>query len=61
MSGTFGCGAGWEFGALFGYCEEGLGAHHPSKGVPGVADLYSERITGAPYLEIKVNREAAAK
>jgi Cu(I)/Ag(I) efflux system membrane protein CusA/SilA len=29
--------------------------------VPGVADLYSERITGAPYLEIKVNREAAAR
>jgi Cu(I)/Ag(I) efflux system membrane protein CusA/SilA len=25
--------------------------------VPGVADLYAERITGAPYLEIKVNRE----
>jgi multidrug efflux pump subunit AcrB len=29
--------------------------------VPGVADRYSERITGAPYLEIKVNREAAAR
>ncbi len=29
--------------------------------VPGVADLYAERITGAPYLEIKVNREAAAR
>jgi len=29
--------------------------------VPGVADLYSERITGAPYFEIKVNREAAAR
>jgi Cu(I)/Ag(I) efflux system membrane protein CusA/SilA len=29
--------------------------------VSGVADLYSERITGAPYLEIKVNREAAAR
>src|ERR1700687_703263 len=33
-------------------------ALHP---VSGVADLYSERITGAPYLEIKVNREAAAR
>ena len=31
------------------------------RSVPGVADLYAERITGAPYLEIKVNREAAAR
>ena len=29
--------------------------------VPGAVDLYAERITGAPYLEIKVNREAAAR
>jgi Cu(I)/Ag(I) efflux system membrane protein CusA/SilA len=29
--------------------------------VPGIADLYSERVTGAPYLEIKINREAAAR
>ncbi|MGO9862326.1 MAG: efflux RND transporter permease subunit [Terriglobales bacterium] len=29
--------------------------------VPGAADLYAERITGAPYLEIKTNREAAAR
>ncbi len=28
--------------------------------VPGAVDLYAERITGAPYLEIKTNREAAA-
>ncbi len=31
------------------------------RGVPGAADLYSERITGAPYLEIKVDRPAAAR
>ena len=29
--------------------------------VPGAVDLYAERITGAPYLEIKVDREAAAR
>ncbi|MFI5087019.1 MAG: efflux RND transporter permease subunit [Terriglobales bacterium] len=29
--------------------------------VRGAADLYAERITGAPYLEIKVNRAAAAR
>jgi Cu(I)/Ag(I) efflux system membrane protein CusA/SilA len=29
--------------------------------VPGAVDLYAERITGAPYLEIKVNRESAAR
>jgi Cu(I)/Ag(I) efflux system membrane protein CusA/SilA len=29
--------------------------------VPGAVDLYAERITGAPYLEIKLNREAAAR
>jgi Cu(I)/Ag(I) efflux system membrane protein CusA/SilA len=29
--------------------------------VPGAVDLYAERITGAPYLEIKINREAAAR
>ena len=29
--------------------------------VPGAVDLYAERITGAPYLEIKANREAAAR
>src|SRR5437762_4579438 len=29
--------------------------------VPGAVDLYAERITGAPYLEIHVNRMAAAK
>jgi len=29
--------------------------------VRGAVDLYAERITGAPYLEIKVNRAAAAR
>ena len=29
--------------------------------VPGAVDLYAERITGAPYLEIEVDREAAAR
>jgi Cu(I)/Ag(I) efflux system membrane protein CusA/SilA len=29
--------------------------------VPGAVDLYAERITGAPYLEIKIDREAAAR
>jgi Cu(I)/Ag(I) efflux system membrane protein CusA/SilA len=29
--------------------------------VPGAVDLYAERITGAPYLEINVKREAAAR
>src|SRR5438477_610977 len=29
--------------------------------VPGAVDLYAEKITGAPYLEIQVNRTAAAR
>jgi Cu(I)/Ag(I) efflux system membrane protein CusA/SilA len=29
--------------------------------IPGAVDLYAERITGAPYLEIKINREAIAR
>src|SRR2546427_637912 len=29
--------------------------------VPGAVDLYAEKITGAPYLEIHVNRTAAAR
>ena len=29
--------------------------------VPGAVDLYAEKITGAPYLEIKANRTAAAR
>ena len=31
------------------------------RSVPGATDLYAERITGAPYLEIKIDREAAAR
>lgn len=31
------------------------------RSVPGAADLYAERITGTPYLEITVNREGAAR
>jgi copper/silver efflux system protein len=30
-------------------------------GVPGAVDLYAERITGAPYLEIEPDRTAAAR
>jgi Cu(I)/Ag(I) efflux system membrane protein CusA/SilA len=29
--------------------------------VPGAADVYPEQVTGAPYLDIRVNREAAAR
>jgi Cu(I)/Ag(I) efflux system membrane protein CusA/SilA len=29
--------------------------------VPGAVDLYAERITGAPYLEIEIDRQAAAR
>jgi Cu(I)/Ag(I) efflux system membrane protein CusA/SilA len=29
--------------------------------VPGAADLYAERITGAPYLDIRIDRTAAAR
>src|SRR5262249_24911779 len=29
--------------------------------VPGAADLYAARITGAPYLEIEIDRRAAAR
>ena len=29
--------------------------------IPGAADVYPEQITGAPYLDIRVNREAAAR
>lgn len=31
------------------------------RGVPGAVDLYAERISGAPYLEIQVNRPEAAR
>ena len=29
--------------------------------VPGAADVYPEQVTGAPYLDIRVNRQAAAR
>lgn len=31
------------------------------RSVPGAVDLYAERITGAPYLEIRIDRPAAAR
>jgi len=31
------------------------------QGIPGAADVYPEQVTGAPYLDIRVNREAAAR
>ena len=29
--------------------------------IPGAADVYPEQVTGAPYLDIRVNRQAAAR
>ncbi len=29
--------------------------------VPGAADVYPEQVTGAPYIDVRVNREAAAR
>jgi Cu(I)/Ag(I) efflux system membrane protein CusA/SilA len=31
------------------------------KGVPGAVDVYPEQISGAPYIDIKINRTAAAR
>jgi Cu(I)/Ag(I) efflux system membrane protein CusA/SilA len=31
------------------------------RNVPGAADVYPEQVTGAPYLDIRVDREAAAR
>jgi copper/silver efflux system protein len=31
------------------------------RGIPGAADVYPEQVTGAPYLDIRVKREAAAR
>ena len=31
------------------------------RGIAGAADVYPEQVTGAPYLDIRVNREAAAR
>ena len=33
----------------------------PCAGIPGAADVYAEQVTGAPYLDIRINREAAAR
>jgi Cu(I)/Ag(I) efflux system membrane protein CusA/SilA len=29
--------------------------------IPGAADVYAEQVTGAPYLDVRVNRETAAR
>lgn len=31
------------------------------RGVPGAADVYPEQISGAPYIDIKIDRQAAAR
>jgi len=31
------------------------------RSIPGAVDVYPEQVTGAPYLDIRVNREAAAR
>jgi copper/silver efflux system protein len=31
------------------------------RSIPGAADIYPEQVTGAPYLDVRVNREAAAR
>ena len=31
------------------------------RGIPGAADVYPEQVTGAPYLDVRVNRQAAAR
>src|SRR5712691_6460756 len=31
------------------------------RNIPGAADVYAEQVTGAPYLDIRVNRETAAR
>jgi copper/silver efflux system protein len=31
------------------------------RAIPGAADVYPEQVTGAPYLDIRVKREAAAR
>ncbi|HKZ08284.1 MAG TPA: CusA/CzcA family heavy metal efflux RND transporter [Methylomirabilota bacterium] len=31
------------------------------RGIPGAADVYPEQVTGAPYLDIRVDREVAAR
>jgi Cu(I)/Ag(I) efflux system membrane protein CusA/SilA len=31
------------------------------RSIPGAADVYAEQVTGAPYLDIRINREASAR
>ena len=31
------------------------------KSIPGAVDVYPEQISGAPYIDIKINRTAAAR
>lgn len=31
------------------------------RGIPGAVDVYPEQVTGAPYLDVRVNRETAAR
>src|SRR2546427_30386 len=31
------------------------------RNIPGAADVYAEQVTGAPYLDVRVNRKAAAR
>src|SRR5258705_13296235 len=33
----------------------------PLRRVPGAADVYPEQVTGAPYLDTRIDREAAAR
>ncbi|HMK20986.1 MAG TPA: CusA/CzcA family heavy metal efflux RND transporter, partial [Terriglobales bacterium] len=50
------------FGADLGEIERLSGeVEQVVRRVPGAADLYAERITGAPYLEIETDRTAAAR
>ncbi|MGH7701713.1 MAG: efflux RND transporter permease subunit, partial [Gemmatimonadales bacterium] len=50
------------FGSDLGAIEEkSVEIERVLRGVPGAVDLYAERITGAPYLEIEVDRTVAAR
>lgn len=50
------------FGSDLGVLEQKAGEiERVLRGVRGAADLYAERITGAPYLEIQIDRNAAAR
>jgi copper/silver efflux system protein len=50
------------FGSDLGVLEERARAvAEVLRKIPGAADVYPEQVTGAPYLDIRVNREAAAR